>query len=275
MSTVPDLFSIPFGRSGPLVVFCHGLLGQGRNFAQIAKHLGLSGARTLLLDMPNHGRSLWTEHFDYLEIADIVAQWLRTTPEVAGEPVVLVGHSMGGKIAMLLALRHPDLVHRLAVADMSPVTYRGNSDFRSIMDAIRSLDLSTLKDRDQASELLRPQLPDRGLRLWVLQNLTRKGPAWQWLPNLDVLDADLGSILAWPDGIDASWDGPTLWIKGARSNYVLPEYGPVMRRYFPATRKVTIKDAGHWVHSEQQEIFTQTLARFILPDPGSAGLNPA
>ena len=275
MSTVPDLFSITFGRSGPLVVFCHGLLGQGRNFAQIAKHVGMNGARTILLDMPNHGRSMWTEHFDYVEMADIVAQWLRTSPEVDGEPVVLVGHSMGGKIAMLIALRHPDLVDRLAVADMSPVTYRGNSDFRSIVDAIRSLYLSTLRDRDQASEQLRPHLPDHGLRLWVLQNLTRKGDAWKWLPNLDVLDAELGSILAWPDGIDTSWDGATLWIKGGKSNYILPEYGPVMRRYFPATLKVTIKDAGHWVHSEQPEIFTAALERFVLSDPGASGLNPA
>jgi pimeloyl-ACP methyl ester carboxylesterase len=270
MSTVPDLYSIPYGRTGPLVVFCHGLLGQGRNFAGIAKHLGRNDARTILLDMPNHGRSLWTEHFDYLQSADLVAQWLRTSTEVAGEPVTLVGHSMGGKISMLVALRHPDLVERLAVLDMSPVTYQGHSDFRTIVDALRTLDLKSLESRDQASELLRDRLPDRGLRLWVLQNLAREGDAWRWLPNLDVLDAELESIVGWPEGTGGQWDGPTLWLRGANSDYVRPEYGPVMRGYFPATLKVTVKDAGHWLHSEQPEVVTEALQRFVLAAPAHA-----
>ncbi len=267
MSDVPELYSIPFGRSGPLVVFCHGLLGQGRNFAQVAKHLGLNGARTILLDMPNHGRSLWTEHFDYREHADIVAEWLRSAPEVDGEPVTLVGHSMGGKIAMLVALRHPELLERLVVADMSPVAYHGRHMFRDIVNAVRTLDVTTLKDREEASERLRPLLPDRGIRLWVLQNLTRDGSSWRWLPNLEMLDAELESILGWPEDVRGSWDGPTLWIKGGRSDYVLPEYTPVMRSYFPATRLLTIKDSGHWVHTEQREIFTAAVERFTIPQP--------
>ncbi|SDB85541.1 Pimeloyl-ACP methyl ester carboxylesterase [Raineyella antarctica] len=270
MSPVPDLFSITFGRSGPLVVFCHGLLGQGRNFAMVAKHLGLNGARTVLLDMPNHGRSLWTEHFDYRETADIVARWLTASPEVGGEPAVLVGHSMGGKIAMLIALEHPELVDRLVVADMSPVTYRRNHAFRDIVDAIKHLDLANLKDREQASEVLRQYLPDHAIRAWVLQNLARDGRSWRWLPNLDLLDAELDRVLGWPEGVEGSWPGPTLWIKGADSDYVLPEYTPVMKSYFPATLKVTIKDAGHWVHTEQREVFTSTVERFVLPAPAPA-----
>lgn len=265
MSTLPALHSIPFGAgSGPLLVFCHGLLGQGRNFAQIAKHAGLHGARTILLDMPNHGRSMWTEHFDYREMADIVAAWLANSPEVDGQQAALVGHSMGGKIAMLVALYHPELVDRLVVADMSPVAYHGHNQFREIVSAVRSLDLSTLKDREQASELLRPRLPDRGIRMWVLQNLTRDGKSWRWLPNLDLLDAELDRIVGWPDDVEATWDGPTLWVKGANSDYVLPEYAPAMRRYFPATVQVTIKDSGHWVHTEQRDIFATVVERFTL-----------
>ncbi|WOP17929.1 alpha/beta fold hydrolase [Raineyella sp. LH-20] len=263
MSTVPSLFSIGFGAEGPLVVFCHGLLGQGRNFAQIAKHMGLHGARTLLLDMPNHGRSLWTEHFDYLQTADILADWLADSTEVGGEPVTLVGHSMGGKISMLVALRHPELVERLVVADMSPVAYTGHRQFQDIIAAIRTIDLDRLPDRQTASEILRPLLPDRGIREWVLQNLTRTGRSWSWLPNIAVLAAELDRILGWPEGVDGSWDGPTLWIKAANSDYVLPEYAPIMRRYFPATRQLTIKDSGHWVHTEQREVFTAAVERFV------------
>ena len=261
--TTPDLYSIPYGDEGPLVVFCHGLLGQGRNFAQIAKQLGRHGARTILLDMPNHGRSLWTDHFDYPQAADIVAAWLRSAPEVAGEPVTLVGHSMGGKISMLLALRHPELVERLAVLDMSPVAYQHGSEFRHIIDALRGLDLASLADRDEASELLRPALPERGLRLWLLQNLTRDGDAWRWLPNLDVLDSELDRIVGWPEGVRGRWAGPTLWLRGAESNYVLPEYDAVMRGYFPAALKVSVKHAGHWLHTEQREVVTEALRRLL------------
>lgn len=263
MTTPPDLYSIPYGQHGPLVVFCHGLLGQGRNFAQIAKQLGRNGARTVLLDMPNHGRSLRTQHFDYLEAADILARWLATAPEVNGEPVTLVGHSMGGKISMLVALRHPEAVERLAVLDMSPVAYASRSEFRNIIDALRNLDLATLKDREAASEQLRLALPDHGLRMWLLQNLAREGGTWRWLPNLDLLDAELDRVVDWPEGVQGHWDGPTLWLRGAKSDYVLPAYEPAMRGYFPAARKITVKDAGHWLHTEQRDVVAGALERFV------------
>ncbi|QGF24461.1 alpha/beta fold hydrolase [Raineyella fluvialis] len=264
MTTVPDLFSITFGTEGPLVVFCHGLLGQGRNFAQIARQLGLHGASTVLLDMPNHGRSLWTEHFDYPEAADIVARWLVGSPEVGGRPVTLVGHSMGGKISMLVALRHPELVEKLVVADMSPVVYHGHRQFADIVAAIEALDLGQITDRQSASAMMRPLLPDRGLREWVLQNLARDGDSWYWQPNIRMLAAELNKVLGWPEEVEGTWDGPTLWIKGANSDYVLPEYAPAMRRYFPNTLQVTIKDSGHWVHTERREVFTAALERFVL-----------
>lgn len=269
MSTVPALYSIGFGAEGPLVVFCHGLLGQGRNFAQIAKHMGLHGARTILLDMPNHGRSLWTEHFDYLQTADIVAEWLADSTEVEGEPVTLVGHSMGGKISMLVALRHPELVERLVVADMSPVTYTGHRQFQDIIAAVRAVDLDRLPDRQTASDIMRPLLPDHGIRQWVLQNLARNGRSWYWQPNITMLAAELDNVLGWPEGVEGSWDGPTLWIKAADSDYVLPAYAPTMRRYFPATLQVTIKDSGHWVHAEQRDVFTAAVERFVLRRPAA------
>ena len=259
---VPDLYSIPFGRTGPLVVFCHGLFGQGRNWAQIAKHLGLSGFRTLLLDMPDHGRSGWTERFSYLGMADTVATWLATSPEVAGEPIRLVGHSMGGKVAMLLALRHPELVDRLCVVDIAPVTYRGHDNVTQVARAAAALDLHTLTDRHEAAVRLTDAIPDRGVRSWLLTNLIRDAGGWRWTMNLALLAANLDRIAGWPE-IEGRWGGPVLWVKGGDSDFVRPAYAPLMQRYFPATRRIVVKDAGHWVQAEQPQVFTAVLERFL------------
>ena len=120
--------------AGSTVAFCHGLFGQGKNWTQVAKALS-ADHRVLLLDMPNHGRSPWTERFDYVELADLVADELRErSPD---EPVALVGHSMGGKIAMCLALRHPELVERLVVVDVAPVAYPSGREFVGYIETMR------------------------------------------------------------------------------------------------------------------------------------------
>ena len=132
-----SLFHTQLGTSGPRVVFLHGLFGQGRNWTTIAK--ALSGqARVSLVDLPNHGRSPWTDHFSYPEMADQVADLLRA--EAGGEPYAVVGHSMGGKVAMALALLHPELVERLCVVDVSPVPRRV-SGFETYVRGLRSIDL--------------------------------------------------------------------------------------------------------------------------------------
>ena len=125
------------GDTGARVVFLHGLFGQGRNFTQIAAALRPE-LRSLLVDLPNHGRSAWTESVDYADVADEVAAWLR---EHLGDdgPAHLVGHSMGGKVAMLLALRHPDLVDRLVVVDISPATSEGAGEFEHLLDSLAEI----------------------------------------------------------------------------------------------------------------------------------------
>ncbi len=259
---VPDLYSIPFGRTGPLVVFCHGLFGQGRNWAQIAKHLGLNGFRTLLLDMPDHGRSAWTDDFSYLGMADMVAAWLAASPEVAGEAVRLVGHSMGGKVAMLLALRHPGLVARLCVVDIAPVAYHGHDNITEIARAASALNVHTLTSRHEAAIRLADGIPDKVIRSWLLTNLVRDASGWHWTMNLKLLAANLDRIAGWPQ-VEGRWDGPVLWVKGGDSDFVTPAYAPAMQRYFPATRRIVVKNSGHWVQAEQPQVFTAVLERFL------------
>lgn len=260
MST--QLHTTTSGDTGPRVAFCHGLFGQGRNWTQIAK--GISDiARPTLIDMPNHGRSPWTERFDYLEAAEMVGDTLAEIDDSA--PWVLVGHSMGGKISMLLTLRRPELVERLCVVDVSPVGYREGREFEHFVAAMRAMDLDAITTRQEADEALAAEVPDDAVRAFLLQNLRRDGDGWRWQMNLDVLGDSIGRLRGWPvePTMGKVYEGPVLWISGETSGYVRDDMGDAMRGYFPRARLVTIKNAGHWVHSEQPEIFVEVLRRFV------------
>jgi pimeloyl-ACP methyl ester carboxylesterase len=255
---------LPYARAigdhGSGVVFLHGLFGQGRNWTQIGKGLA-ERHRVLLVDLPHHGHSSWEDGFDYLRVADRVAGLLD-----AGDPVTLVGHSLGGKVAMVLALRHPELVERLCVVDVSPVAYDHLSEFEKYVAAMRGLDLASLTQRSDADAALATAVPDATVRAFLLQNLHRDGDRWRWRANLEVLGAALPTIGGWPESQLAGlppYRGAVLWVAGARSDYVGPEYSSAMDRWFPGNRRVTIKDAGHWVHSEQPEVFLEVLRRFV------------
>jgi esterase len=259
------LHTTALGDTGSRVVFLHGLFGQGRNWHTLGKALS-ERHRVTLVDLPNHGRSPWTEHLDYAEMADTVAELLDPN-----DPVTLVGHSMGGKVAMMLALRHPALVARLVVADMSPVRYSAEDDATtggvlSYAAILRDLDLSAASRREEVDALLRPQVPHPTVRAFLLQNLRHRDAGWSWAANVDLLAGE-GAVLAdWPDDELAGaspYDGPVLWIAGGASSYVLPEYDEAMRRWFPRYRKVTMKGVGHWVHSERPELFRQILEQFL------------
>jgi pimeloyl-ACP methyl ester carboxylesterase len=254
------LHTTAIGDHGSPIVFCHGLFGQGRNWTQIAKALA-PDHRTLLIDLPHHGRSRWSEHFDFVDIADQVAGLLS-----ADDPVTLVGHSMGGKVAMVLALRHPALVARLCVVDVSPVAYGRGSEFAGYIAAMQRLDLDALDQRSDADAALAAAVPSATVRGFLLQNLRREGDSWRWQVNLHVLGEELAEVTDWPeDQLEgtASYDGPVLWIGGDRSDYVRDEYAAAMDRWFPRNRRVTIRNAGHWVHSEQPEVFVQVLRQFV------------
>jgi pimeloyl-ACP methyl ester carboxylesterase len=275
MTSPVRLAARTLGDSGPRVVFVHGLFGQGRNWTSIAKALAEEGRRVTLVDLPNHGHSPWTDRVDYLDMVELLA----TELEQFAEPATLVGHSMGGKVSMQLALRRPELLRALVVVDIAPVAYPptgGRTDdpdeeaspFAAFIEAMRGLDLDALRTRDDADQALKSAVPSRMVRSFLLQSLVREGlgtdGGWRWRLNLDLLGRDLDELRGFPPPPPgASFDGPVLWIAGANSHYVLPEDRPHMDALFPATRLVRIKDAGHWVHSEQPEVFLETLRRFL------------
>ena len=263
MIDVSTLATRTVGDRGPHVVFVHGLFGQGRNFATIAATLARSGHRVTLVDLPNHGHSPWRDGQDYVEMAELVDEVLTGIPD---GPVTLVGHSMGGKTAMTLALRHPGHLAGLVVVDIAPVEYpaaRNGDEFARFIAAMQALELTTLTDRRQADAELAGAVDNQATRAFLLQSLVREGDGWRWRLNLDVLARSLAGLAGFPDPGDAHFDGPTLWIAGADSPYVREEYRPRMDALFPETRLVRIKGAGHWVHSEQPSVFVDVITRFV------------
>ena len=147
-----------------------------------------------LVDLPDHGQSPWSDHFDYLAAADQVAELLSED-----DPVALVGHSMGGKISMLVALRHPELVERLVVVDVAPVPYDHADEFDGYITAMRAIDLDTLERRSEAEDALREAVPNPTVRGFLLQSLRRDGDHWRWHLNLELLGRDLDAITDWPE----------------------------------------------------------------------------
>jgi pimeloyl-ACP methyl ester carboxylesterase len=175
----------------------------------------------------------------------------------------VVGHSMGGKVAMVLALRHPELVDRLVVADIAPAVSEGAGEFEHLLDSLARIDLSSVERRADADAQLAEWVHDERVRGFLLQNLRSTSDGFTWQANLALLRRELGLIGDFPD-LDATFDHPVLWIAGGRSDYVQPEHAEAMRRLFPRTTSVTIKGAGHWVHSEKPEAFTSALRTFLL-----------
>ena len=263
------LFSLSVGTAGPRVAFLHGLFGQGRNWMQIAK--GVAGqhgldARCLLVDLPDHGRSPWSTEFSFEAYAAAVAATLTAT--APGEQWTVVGHSLGGKVAMVLALAHPEVVERLAVVDIAPRHYGNLERFEGYIEEMQALPLAELISRADAEA--RFDEPDPGVKAFLLQNLRRDGQAWRWQANLSLVAADAargsGSLIAdWPvaAGDHPAYDGPVLWVAGGESRYIGMQDAPVMSALFPRVRKLTVKGAGHWVHTDAPDIVVAALRRFV------------
>jgi esterase len=247
-----------FGEAGPPLVILHGLLGSARNWTGVAKELGATH-RVFALDLRNHGRSPWAETMSFDDMADDVAAF------IAGrglERTALIGQSLGGKVAMRLALRRPERVERLLVVDVAPVAY-GHS-FASFVEAMQAVDLASVARRADAEAQLEGAIGDAAIRSFLLQNLVRTDAGFVWRVNLDALAANMAALLGFPaPPRDAAYRGPTLFIAGARSSYVKPEHRPLIARLFPAAEHAVIEGAGHWVHAERPTAFLEQAQRFL------------
>lgn len=256
---MPGLHTEVVGAGRPVFAFLHGLFGRGRNWTGIAQALAAQDLPSVLFDLPNHGSSAWTDEFSYEAMAAAVGDELELKLGSAAS-IIPVGHSMGGKVAMLLALARPRLAKALAVIDIAPAFSEGANGFGPLISALRTVDLGTLASRADAEATLEPLIPDAAVRQFLMQNL-RARPQWRWQPNLDLLEANLDGIASWPDPGAASYDGPVLWLTGERSDYVQPEHERVMKQLFPHVHRETVAGAGHWVHADNPDAVVSALQR--------------
>jgi pimeloyl-ACP methyl ester carboxylesterase len=241
---------------GPPVVFLHGLFGQGRNFAAIARPLA-ARARVLLLDLRNHGGSPHAEGMSYPDMARDVAE---TLDAERIESAAVIGHSMGGKVAMKLVLTEPARVSRLLVSDIAPRPYTGT--LARYADAMRALPLAPGLTRAAADAALAAAVPDAGVRAFLLHSLRFDTDPPSWRVGLAEISAGMPDILAFPDA-GTPYGGPALFVSGERSDYITPADRPRIRALFPRARFASVKGAGHWVHSDQPEAFRAIVEAFI------------
>ncbi len=241
---------------GPLAVILHGLFGTASNFASIQKRLAV-GRRVVTMDLRNHGRSGHDPAMDY---AIMAADVLETMAALGIEQAALVGHSMGGKVVMTAALRHPERVSRLLIADIAPVPYKPR--YREIADAMLALPLEPGLTRAAADAALAAAVPDTAMRQFLLSNV-RFGAAPAWRIGLSEIAGALPAIEGWADVGQGVYDGPTLVLRGERSDYIKPEDRVIFRRLFPAARFASLRDAGHWLHADAPEAFVATVGAFL------------
>ena len=242
--------------SGTPLLLLHGLFGSAANWHGIARRLG-EERPVLVPDLRNHGDSPHAPRMDYPAMAEDLAATLDA--ENAGR-IVVVGHSMGGKLAMWLALCCPERLAGLAVVDIAPRRYPDGFD--PLIDALIALPLGAIRDRRDADRRLAQQIPSAAVRGYLLQNLRRAPDGWQWRIDLAAIAAAMPALLDFPDPDGSQFTGPTLFIYGTASPYIDAAALPAIRARFPLARLRAIPNAGHWVYADSPDAFTAALQAF-------------
>lgn len=243
------------GEGQPLVIL-HGFLGSLDNWQSLAKDFS-TDYKVFLIDLRNHGKSEHTSKHSYALMSEDLHKFFK---EQNITNTIVVGHSMGGKTAMFLASHYPQLVDKLVVVDIGPKYYPPHH--QSVLNALNSIDLSSVNSRQEVENHLMLQLNDQGVVQWLMKNLKRDGNDFQWKFNLKDLTSEIENIgEALPIG--AEFLGPTLFIRGGNSNYVQDEDIETIVEHFPMVKLETIKDAAHWVHADRPQEFGIALQKFL------------
>lgn len=240
-------------HGGHPIVIVHGLFGSGKNWGSIAKALARS-RHVICVDQRNHGHSPWHDTHDYPSMAQDIAEVIAHF----GGRADVIGHSMGGKATMQLALARPDCVDRLIVADIAPVAY-SHSQTQHI-DAMRRVPQEALKKRSTAIAALLEVTQDRNLAAFFAQSIDVTSGTW--LLNLDVLEHEMPKVIGFPE-VSGTFEKPTLFLSGALSDYVLVEHRPRIKELFPNAQFAKLNGAGHWLHAEKPAEFISTAAHFL------------
>jgi len=254
---MPELHYTKSG-GGPALLILHGLFGSGKNWHSHVRRFAES-FEVYNVDLRNHGQSFHADEMNYPAMAADVAQLIA---HLGLGDCRILGHSMGGKVAMTLAIQHPALVSNLIVADIAPVAYQ--HDYDDLIEPILALDLDSFDSRTQIDHALRPNIPEDQLRAFLLQNLLRESDTWRWRVNWPVIQREMKALTGFAP-LPADWIGslPTRFIRGASSDYVGSAEIEVIERHFDDVRIATIEDAGHWLHAEKPIEFSRLALDFL------------
>ena len=258
---IPRIMKLHYSEHGsgdPLIIL-HGFLGASGNWHSLSRNVFAEHFHVFAVDQRNHGRSPHDDQFDYEAMADDLLAFM---DEHDIEQAHILGHSMGGKTAMYFTTMYPERVRRLVVVDMTPKRYEPQHN--DILDALKRVDFDIHTSRDDIDAVLAETIGEAGTRMFLMKNLAidRETKRFGWQMNLPVLDEHYDALNE-PLTEDAQFDGPTLFIRGGRSNYILDEDRDLIERHFPNARVLTIKDAGHWVHADQPAIFGETVTKYL------------
>ena len=252
MNSVPLVYD-EFGAGEPLLIL-HGLFGSARNWQGYAKDLA-AHYRVITVDLRNHGRSPQAAFHGY---GDLAADVIALLDRLNLADVILLGHSMGGKTAMTLALTAPLRVRKLIVVDIAPVAYA--DEHTATIDAMLALPLSEIMRRQDADRCLAATIPDASIRLFLLQNLLVDDTGTRWRLNLPTLRQEMPKLIgALPIANNHQYLGQVHFIRGEKSDRVLPAYHPQIAHYFPTFTLHPVLDAGHWPHAEAPAAFKVAL----------------
>lgn len=243
------LNTVNYGNApGRPLLIAHGLFGSARNWGVLAKRFSET-RRVIVVDMRNHGFSDRADTQSYQDMADDLAQ-------VLDEPADVLGHSMGGKAAMVLALQAPEKVGKLIIADIAPVVYTHTQ--MGPIEAMRRVDLGAVTSRSDAKAQLGDLEP--GVDDFLLQSLDIKEKRWRL--NIDVLAAEMDKIIGFPD-VSGTFEGPTLFLSGGASDYVTRDHRDTIKGFFPHAKFAKIPGAGHWLHAEKPREFAAAVSAFL------------
>ncbi len=238
------------------IVLIHGLFGKQDNLGLLKNHL-IAQYPVITIDLRNHGLSSWSESMNYELMASDIFELLSF---LNIQKATLIGHSMGGKVAMACALKQPEQVASLIVADMSPVTYTEHRHI-AVLAALNAVAQQQPNSRKEADVVMQPFLGDLAVRQFLLKSFSATSPT-RWQFNLETLEQHYQDIMDWPyDGLQ--FQGKTLFIKGGNSDYLLPEHQDIIRQQFPNAKAHIMSGCGHWLHAEKPSMFNQIISRFL------------
>ncbi len=248
--------------SGPKdLIILHGFLGMGSNWKTQAKKFELQGYRVHLIDLRNHGKSFWDENFDYNFMVEDLFYYVNNLDL---KKIILIGHSMGGKVAMLFSISKPEFVHQLIISDISPKDYESIEGIKKIREGLIKLNLNQIKTRKDADFHLKNYVNDFGMREFLLKNLYRsESGKFSFYPNIEVLEKSIPTIEKFPY-LGGKYNKPALFLKGEKSNYInIKDDQDLITSYFPCSEIIEIDEAGHWIHIDQPDLFFNQVNNWI------------